>query len=250
MRLYAWERYEPLRATNAGLAIAKYFGDNSTIGTGRDGHSVSRFVRRCIVNGLVNYGTQILDFRVVPSQVIRYGLVKQRLDGAVYISYYKDEVQIHVYGKDGRNLSAEEHVRIRIEAEKIHEPSSSIADIGSLMQYTNGTEDYVDYMLSKIGDVADGRWLVDTQGDPISLVVESVFTKLGVEYSVFNPMFTSASQIKTRKEFLAELGEGRFDHGAVVERDELLGATYYDRNGKSTHFNSFQDMMLEVIGKK
>lgn len=250
MRLYAWARYEPLEATRAGLAIARYFGDNSTIGTGRDGHSISRFVRRCIVNGLVNYGTQILDFRLVPSQAIRYGLVKQQLDGAVYISHYKNEVQIHVYGKDGKNLSAEEHVKIRVEAEKIAEASAVTGDLGSLIQYTNGMDDYVDFLLSKIDGVSDGRWLVDTQGDPISLVVEEVFNRLKLEYRIFNPMFTSGGELKSREEFIDELKQGRFDHGMVVERDELLGAEYYSRDGKGAHFNSFQETLLGVIGKR
>lgn len=249
MRLYAWERYEPLEATKAGLAIARYFGENSTIATGRDGHSVSRFVRRCLVNGMVNNGAQIIDFRLVPSQVLRYGMVKQKLDGAIYTSYFKDEVQVHVYGRDGKNLSAEEHVKIRVEGENIKEANAAIADMGSLMQYTNGTDDYVDYILAKIDGLKDGRWLVDTQGDPVSLVVESVFKKLGFEHTIFNPMFTSEGKLKSRDAFLEELSAGQFDHGAVIERDELLGATYYTMNGKGTHYGSFEEMLLNVSRK-
>lgn len=250
MRLYAWERYGPLEATRAGLAIGKYFGEGRTIGTGRDGHSVSRFVRRCIVNGLVSNGTQVLDFRLVPSQVMRYGIVKQHLDGAVYVSYYKNEIQIHVYGRDGKNLGAGEHVKIRVEGENITDPSAVISDIGSMIQYMNGTDDYVDYLLSKIQGIDGGRWLVDTQGDPISLVVESVFNKLKIEYKIFNSMFTSGGELKTKEAFLREMKEGRYDNGAVVERDELLGAAYYDNNGKSSHFGSFEEMMISKLGRK
>ncbi len=250
MRLYAWERYEPIEATKAGLAIAKHFGENCTIGTGRDGHSVSRFVRRCVVNGLVNYGSQVLDFRLVPSQVIRYGTVKQRLDGAVYVSYFKNEVQIHVYGKDGRNLSAEEHIKIRVASEGIESASAIMADMGSLMQYTNGTDDYVDYLLSKVKDSVGGKWLIDTQGDPVSLVVESVFDKLHTEYRIYNPMFTSEGELKTREMFLQELRDGRFDHGVVVERDELLGATYYHPTGGSVHYHSLEELILSTLAGK
>ncbi len=250
MRLYAWDRYEPVRATNAGLAIARYFGENCTIGTGRDGHSVSRFIRRCIVNGLVNYGAQVLDFRVVPSQVVRYGLVKQRLDGAVYISYYKNEIQIHIYGKDGKNLRGEEHLKIRLEAEKITGASAAIADVGSLMQYTNGIDDYVDYLLSKVDGMGDGKWLIDTQGDPISLVVEAVFSKLNLDYMIFNPMFTSDVELKPKEEFITALKEGNFAHGVVVERDELLGANYYGRDGNAVRFNSLEQLLNSAAGRK
>ncbi len=244
MRLYAWERYEPLEATKAGLAISKHFGEGSTIVTGRDGHQVSRFVRRCIVNGLVNNGSQVLDFRLVPSQAIRYGTVRQKLDGAVYISYFKNEVQIHVYGKDGKNLSAEEHVRIRVISEGIKDASAAVADMGSMIQYTNGIEDYVDYLHSRTGSGGGGKWLVDTQGDPVSLVVDALFEKLGIEHKTFNPMITSEGGLKPREAFIEEMTAGGYDHGAVVERDELLGCTYYPSRGEAVRYHSFEEMLL------
>lgn len=244
MRLYSWERYEPLKITRTGIAIAKFFGEGATIGTGRDGSPLSRFTRRCIVSGLVAKGAQVLDFRVVPSQALRHGIGNQKLDGAVYVSFYRDEVQIHVYGKDGRNMHAEGLLKIRELVEDAADDSCSKNDIGSLMQYTNGVDDYVDYLLSRTERKLAARLLVDTQADPVSLVVEPLLQKMGIEYRIFNPMLIDSGELRGKDEFINELKQGKYDAGVIIERDELLGATFVDSDGRNTHFDSFEEMLI------
>ncbi len=249
MRLYSWERYEPLNITKTGIAIAKFFGEGATIGTGRDGHAVSRFARRCIVSGLVARGAQVLDFRLVPSQALRYGTVNQHLDGSVYVSFYRDEVQIHVYGKDGRNMHAEGLLRIRELVQDTADESCSRNDIGSLMQYTNGIEDYVDHLLPIMKRKMAKKVLVDTQADPISLVVEPILQKAGVEYRIFNPMLMDSGGLRSREEFMEELKLGRYDAGVIIERDELLGIALIDSEGRKVQFGSLEEMLKGLSGR-
>lgn len=250
MRLYSWDRYEPLKVTNAGIAIGKFFGENQTIGTGRDGHPISRFTRRCLVSGLVTKGTQVLDFRLVPSQVLRFGIGKQKLDGAVYVSFYRGEVQIHVYDSEGRNMHAEGLLEIRELAGETAGESCSSADIGSLMQYTNGIDDYIEHLLPKIKSKIADRMLIDTQSDPISLVVEPLMKKLGIECRIFNPMLIDSGETAGKEEFFNELRNQKYDCGAIIERDELLGATFIDRNGSSRRFSSFEEMLIKLSEKE
>jgi len=246
MRLNSWNAYEPIEVTKSGMSIAKYFGEGSTLATGRDSHPVSRFVRRCIVNGLVTLGTQVLDFRVVPSQALRYGILKQKLDGAIYTSYFRGEIQLHVYDSMGRNLSAEGVLRIKDIEKTMEQKTAGISEIGSLIQYTNGIDDYVDYIASKAGALPSGKWLIDTQADPISLVVEPLFSRLGADFDIFNPALISDREIRPREEFLREFRDGRYHHGAIIERDELLGASYVGENGESRKFGSFEEMILNL----
>ena len=246
MRLYSWERYEPLKVTKTGIAIAKFFGEGATIGTGRDGNSVSRFTRRCIVSGLVARGAQVLDFRMVPSQALRHGIVSQNLDGAVYVSFYRDEVQIHVYGRDGRNLHAEGLLKIREQVGDASDESCTRNEIGSLMQYTNGIDDYVDHLLSIARRKMARKMLVDTQADPISLVVEPLLQKMNIDYRIFNPMMMDSGGLRGREEFMDELKLGKYDAGVIVERDELLGVTLIDGEGKKVQFGSFEEMIKRL----
>jgi len=232
-----------------GVAIAEFFGGQATLATGRDGQAVSRFCRRCIVSGLVSRGAQVLDFRLVPSQVVRHGINTQKLDGAVYISYFNRQVQVHVYDSNGRNLSAEGAVRIRELMKEIRDTGASITDIGSLMQYTNAIDDYVDYLLGIMKSRKEGRWLIDTQSDPIALVIEPLFSKANMEFTIFNPMLVGDGQIRSRDEFLLELSKGKYQHGVVIERDELLGATYYDKDGNSRHFSSFEELVRSIFSR-
>ncbi|MBX8631537.1 MAG: hypothetical protein J9259_03315 [Thermoplasmata archaeon YP2-bin.285] len=250
MRLYSWDRYEPLKVTRAGIAIAKFFGEGCTLATGRDGHPISRFTRRCIVSGLVTKGAQVVDFRVVPSQALRYGITRQKLEGAVYVSFYRGEVQIHVYTSDGKNLHAEGMLRIRELAEDTENETCSINDIGSLLQYTNGIEDYTEYLLSKVKSKIADRMLIDTQADPISLVVEPLMNRMGVECRIFNPMLIDNGDIRGKEEFFNELRNGKFDCGAIIERDELLGATFIDGKGENIRFASFEEMLTKLSERK
>ncbi len=250
MRLYSWERYEPLSVTRAGMAIAKFFGEGATIGTGRDSNQVSRFVRRCIVSGLVARGAQVLDFRMVPSQALRYGIVSQKLDGAAYVSFYRDEVQIHAYDRDGKNMHAEGLLKIRELAQDTVDESCTRNEIGSLMQYTNGIDDYVDHLLSVTKRKIGKKVLVDTQSDPVSLVIEPLLQKLKIEYRIFNPMLMDTGRIGSTDEFLEELRLGKYDAGVIIERDELLGAALVESGGRKTRFSSFEELLSGMSNSK
>lgn len=249
MRVYSWEQYDPLEMTKLGATIAEFFGGQVALATGRDGHSISRFCRRCIVSGMVSRGAQVIDFRMVPSQALRYGIGRQKLEGAAYISYYNREVQVHVYDRTGKNLSADGALRIRELMNSEPELVSGISDIGSLIQYTNGIDDYVEHLLRLIERPVSGRWLVDAQSDPISLVVEQLFTKSGIEFNIFNPMLVGDGTLKGRDEFLSDLSSGKYAHGVVIERDELLGATYYSPGKESRHYQSFEELVKGVFSR-
>ncbi|MEM3852355.1 MAG: hypothetical protein QXP70_05080 [Methanomassiliicoccales archaeon] len=249
MRAYSWEKYEPLSMVKLGVAIAEYFGGQKTVATGRDGHGVSRFCRRCLVSGMVSTGTQVLDFRVIPSQAIRYGVVTQKLDGAAYVSYFQKEIQVHVYDERGRNLPAEGILKIRDILQEISDVATSASDVGSLMQYTNGIEDYVDYLRGLMTVRKSGKWLIDAQSDPISLVVEPLFVSAGIECRIFNPMLVGDGEIRSREEFMNEFSRGGYSHGMIIERDELLGATYFGSDGSSKHFSSFEELVKGVFSR-
>lgn len=247
--VYSSKEYSPKECIDVGCAIATWLGPEKIIVTGRDGKPVSRYARRALIVGLAACGVSSLDMRMIPSRILRYEIHKMTVEAGVYVSYFDNTIQVHVYNERGENLSHAEVNRIQDIIRSGTFAKTSLTEFGSSSYYPNALEDYVAKVTQTINFRNPMKILVDCQGDPICSVVPQLFEKYDIKTVLFNDFMSGYDHPKGRDEFLKQLAAGRFELGVRLERDDTKGIEII--NGEKTaHVKSMEELLSYLRDKK
>ena len=235
MKIYSSDSCDARQCLDLGMAIGAWLGQNGMIMTGTDGKPISRLVRRALTVGLASMGVTVLDMRMVPEVVVGYEVKKQGMGAGLYVSFDGTRYNVSIMKGDGEAVDPETADRIMTMRGQPLKHKLAIMDLGTLLYYPNGIEDYIDALSSEISFRKPVSVLADCQTDPIAAVIPGLFERYGMKTTLFNGLVSGYTTPKPKEEFLAALKHDRYHLGLrfldVVEIYDGGGAKLDERHG-------------------
>ncbi len=242
MDVYTSREYKPNECVDLGAAIGTWLGANNMILTGRDGKPVSRLLRRALTVGLAGTGVTVLDMRLVPAMVVRSEIRKHGMGAGIYVKYSpQNGVEILLYDKNGEPSKKEEIDKINAILKRGEYHRVSIEELGTILYYPNGIEDFIRMTTSQISYTKKLDIFVDAQDNPIAMVVPPLFEKYGFKPTMFNELVAGYNIPKPKEDFIANLKKGTYDYGIrfLDENIEL----YDGKGNKLETFNKVTSLL-------
>lgn len=131
-------------ATKLAEAFGAQLPLGSTIIMSRDYHKNSRMLKRAFLGGLLSAGINVIDYRDIPSSVLRHSLANNsRYDGGVYFNQQLDDptsTSITFYNSDALRINNE--ISKKIEKAFFKEAFRRVAysEIGEISEYEHDKE--------------------------------------------------------------------------------------------------------------
>jgi len=235
MRIYSSDDCDARQCLDLGMAIGAWMGQNGMIMTGTDGKPISRLVRRALTVGLASTGVTVLDMRMVPEVVVGYEVKKQGMGAGLYVAFDGTRYNITIFKSDGEPLDQETANRILALRGQQARHKLGIMDLGTILYYPNGIEDYIDSLYSEISFRKPMTVLADCQTTPIAAVIPGLFERYGIKTTLFNGLVSGYGTPKPKDEFLSALKRDKHQLGLrfmdVVEIYDGSGNKVDERHG-------------------
>ena len=248
MRIYSSDTCDAKECLELGMAIGAWLGQNGMIMTGTDGKPVSRLVRRALTVGLASRGVTVLDMRMVPDVVVGYEVKRQGMGAGLYVCF--DGLRVHVELSKGEGESVEEESvrQIRQMGAQAGYERLGIIDLGTVLYYPNGIEDYIDYLYGELQFRKPMAILADCQTTPVAAIVPGLLERYGIKTTLFNGLVSGYATPKPKEEFLEALKRERFNLGLrfmeVVEIYDGEGTKLDERHGLKAILQYLKDYQL------
>lgn len=235
MRIYSSDTCDARECLQLGMAIGAWLGQNGMIMTGTDGKPVSRLVRRALTVGLASRGVTVLDMRMVPDVVVGYEVKRQGMGAGLYVSFDGTHVHVDLCRSDGETLDEESLRQIKQTRAQDKFERLGIMDLGTVLYYPNGIEDYTDYLYGEVQFRKPISILADCQTTPVAAIVPGLMERYGIKTTLFNGLVSGYANPKPKEEFLEALRRDRYSLGLrfmdVVEIYNGDGTLRDERHG-------------------
>ena len=235
MRIYSSDECDARQCLDLGMAIGAWMGQNGMIMTGTDGKPISRLVRRALTVGLASTGVTVLDMRMVPEVVVGYEVKRQGMGAGLYVAFDGQNYNITIFKSDGEPLDQENVNRILALRGKGSAHKLGIMDLGTILYYPNGIEDYIDSLYAEMSFRKPITVLADCQTTPIAAVIPGLFERYGMKTTLFNGLVSGYGTPKPKEEFLTALRRDKYNLGLrfldVVEIYDGSGNKVDERHG-------------------
>ena len=235
MKIYSADSCDARECLELGMAIGSWLGQNGMIMTGTDGKPVSRLVRRALTVGLASRGVTVLDMRMVPDVVVGYEVKRQGMGAGLYVFFDGSRVHVDLSKGEGEPVDEDSVRRIRQARSQAGYETLGIQDLGTVLYYPNGIEDYIDKLSSELQFRKPMAILADCRTTPIAAMVPGLLERYGIKTTLFNGLVSGYATPKPKEEFLEALRRERFDLGLrfvdVVEIYDGGGNRLDERQG-------------------
>jgi len=248
MRIYSAESCDARECLEQGMAIGSWLGQNGMIMTGTDGKPVSRLVRRALTVGLASSGVTVLDMRMVPDVVVAYEVKRQGMGAGLYVSFDGSKVHVDLCKGEDEPVDEESVRRIRQARAQAGHEILGIMDLGTILYYPNGIEDYIDYLSGEFQFRKPMTILADCQTTPVAALVPGLLERFGIKTTLFNGLVSGYATPKSKEEFLEALRRERVNFGLrfveVVEIYDGEGTKLEERQGLKPLLQYLRDFQL------
>jgi phosphomannomutase len=213
MKIYSADEYDPRECVELGAAIGTWLGQNNMIMTGTDGRPISRLVRRALTVGLASIGVTVLDMRMVPDIVLKYEIKRQGMGAGLYVSFDGVQFIVSLFDSAGENIDEKTAHKVKELKEHRKYPKVSIMDLGTVLYYPNGIEDYIDQLSLEVTFRKPLTILADCQTTPIAAIVPGLFERFGIKTTLFNGLTSGYGAPRSKEEFLSNLKHDKYSLG-------------------------------------
>ena len=235
MKIYTSDMCEAKECLGLGMAVGAWLGQNGMIMTGTDGKPVSRLVRRALTVGLASQGVTVLDMRMVPDAVVSYEVKRQGMGAGIYVSFDGSHFAVDLYKSDGEHADQETVDQINKIRATDKYGHLGIQELGTILYYPNGIEDYIDHLYSQVQFRKPLNIMADCQTTPVAAVVPGLFERYGIKVTLFNGLVSGYANPKPKEEFLEAMSRERYNLGLrfmdVVEIYDGDGNKVDERHG-------------------
>jgi len=126
-----------------------------------------------------------------------------------------DGTNVHVDLCKGENEPVDEESVKKIRQARAHATYEllGIQELGTVLYYPNGIEDYIDYLSSEIQFRKPMLILADCRTTPVAAIVPGIMERYGIKATLFNGLVSGYANPKPKEEFLEALRRERFNLG-------------------------------------
>ncbi|MDE6275189.1 MAG: hypothetical protein K2M75_01480 [Clostridia bacterium] len=184
MRGLAYEELSEKVAFEVGNALGR-IKQNAKVVIGRDTRSSGVDLSASFIEGLLTAGGNVMDVGVMPTAGVAYLTKKHGCDYGIVISASHNPPQyngIKVFDSKGYKASKELEKLIESNLGK----DSCIREKGERIKYSNGEDEYADFLIAKGADLSGMKILLDCSNGASGKVAPMVFKALGADVTAVN----------------------------------------------------------------
>ena len=177
-----------------GRYIGWYFGQEhrAKIVIGKDTRRSGDMLEHALASGIAESGADAYLMQVTTTPSVAYMVRSEHFDRGVMISashnpFYDNGIKL--IGSNGQKIEAavEEAIEQYIDAGTPDIPRAMREDIGAVIEYTKGVDDYINYLISAAGHSFAGRRIgIDCANGSTSAIAQKVLEAAGAEVSVIH----------------------------------------------------------------
>lgn len=190
-------------AYKIGVGIAKFFREG-TIGISRDIRFGSEEIKRELISALIRNGINVVDFGVLPTPLLYFGVINWKLDGGISVTASHNPPNyngIKIVGKNavpiGMGYGLEKILELSKDGGKNSEKK------GTVERNTQIIEEYIEFISKKINIQERIKVVTDNCNGVVNLVLPRIFRALDIEFlsinSKIDPKFPNRMPEPTRE---------------------------------------------------
>lgn len=160
----------------------------------RDTRISGQMLESALIAGLLSVGIEVLQLGVVTTPGVAYLVRTQGAAAGVMITASHNPAEyngIKFFGSDGYKLSdeLEEEIEAILEADKDDLPRPSAKGLGSVDDYSEGSQKYIRFLEQTVPDDLSGMKIcVDSANGATSNLVSRLYADLGIEFETMATM--------------------------------------------------------------
>lgn len=160
----------------------------------RDTRISGQMLESALIAGLLSVGIEVLQLGVVTTPGVAYLVRTQGAAAGVMITASHNPAEyngIKFFGSDGYKLSdeLEEEIEAILEADKDDLPRPSAKSLGSVDDYSEGSQKYIRFLEQTVPDDLSGMKIcVDSANGATSNLVSRLYADLGIEFETMATM--------------------------------------------------------------
>src|SRR5699024_11102821 len=150
----------------------------------RDTRISGQMLQSSLISGLLSVGIEVLDLDVITTPAVAYLIRAVSADAGIMISASHNPAEdngIKFFGSDGYKLpdDVEEEIEELLDAKEDTLPRPSAEGLGSVSDYPEGAQKYLQFLKQTLSDDLSGMKIVlDTASDSISGLQGTCFANL------------------------------------------------------------------------
>jgi len=228
-------------AYKIGVGIAKFFREG-TIGISRDIRFGSEEIKRGLISALTRNGINVVDFGILPTPLLYFGVINWKLDGGLSITASHNPPNYNGIKIVGKNAVP---IGMGYGLEKILELAKGGNEVcrkrGIVERNTQIVEEYIEFLSKKINFEEKIKVVTDNSNGVVNLILPRIFRELNIEFLSINdkidPHFSNRMPEPTR-ENLAPLSR-------VVVKEKASFGVGFDGDGDRSVFVDDKGRVLD-----
>ncbi len=175
-------------AEMVGKSFGTFTGEGKTVIVGRDARLSGQVLREAIVKGLTSVGCNVVDIGIVPTPVLYFAIMHLEKDAGLMITASHNPPEWNGFklcGEQGSSVSESfglEKVKEFFIKRSFKVPGKN----GSIKDYENIINDYVEFVLKKINLERKLKVVLDPGNGVCTLTAPKILEKLGCETVIIN----------------------------------------------------------------
>ncbi|MDD6720541.1 MAG: phosphoglucosamine mutase [Lactobacillus porci] len=174
------------------LTKEKEDGGQARVLVSRDTRISGEMLEHALITGLLSVGIEVLECGVITTPGLSYLVRAQGADAGVQISASHNPVEdngIKFFGNDGLKLSdaKEEEIEELIDAKEDMLPRPSAEGLGTVTDFRDGSNKYIQFLENTIPEDLDGiKVVIDGANGAASAFISRLFADLNVDFTTIS----------------------------------------------------------------
>jgi phosphoglucosamine mutase len=174
------------------LTKEKENGGQARVLVSRDTRISGEMLEHALIAGLLSVGIEVLECGVITTPGLSYLVRAQGADAGVQISASHNPVEdngIKFFGSDGLKLSdaKEEEIEELIDAKEDMLPRPSAEGLGTVTDFRDGSNKYIQFLENTIPEDLDGiKVVIDGANGAASAFISRLFADLNVDFTTIS----------------------------------------------------------------
>ena len=174
------------------LTNEKEDGGQARVLVSRDTRISGEMLEHALIAGLLSVGIEVLECGVITTPGLSYLVRAQGADAGVQISASHNPVEdngIKFFGSDGLKLSdsKEEEIEELIDAKEDMLPRPSAEGLGTVTDFRDGSNKYIQFLENTIPEDLDGiKVVIDGANGAASAFISRLFADLNVDFTTIS----------------------------------------------------------------
>ena len=174
------------------LTKEKEDGGQARVLVSRDTRISGEMLEHALIAGLLSVGIEVLECGVITTPGLSYLVRAQGADAGVQISASHNPVEdngIKFFGSDGLKLSdsKEEEIEELIDAKEDMLPRPSAEGLGTVTDFRDGSNKYIQFLENTIPEDLDGiKVVIDGANGAASAFISRLFADLNVDFTTIS----------------------------------------------------------------